>query len=179
MRAEEKIWTWSEYLKMPSDRRYEIISGRLYEMPSPTTKHQRVVFKIARELAQYVEERDLGEVYISPIDVVFGESDVVQPDIVFVGRENRGIVKEWIMGVPDMVMEVVSPGTLTKDTEIKKTLYERYGVREFWVVFPEERAVQVWVMGEEGRYILYSSAEIEGEIRSKIFDTTFDISKWF
>ena len=151
-------------------------------MPSPTTKHQRVVFKIARELAQYVEVNGSGEVYISPIDVVMGERDVVQPDIVFVGGDSMGIVREWIMGVPDMVLEVVSPGTLTRDTEVKKALYQKYGVKEFWVVFPEEKAVQVWVLEEEGgerRYVLYSSAEIEGEIKSKVFSTTFDISKWF
>ena len=86
MEVKERVWTWSDYLKLPSDKRYEIISGRLHEMPSPTVKHQRVVGKIFKVLSDYVERNDLGEVFIAPIDVVLSEKDVVQPDVVFVKK---------------------------------------------------------------------------------------------
>ena len=87
-------------------------------------------------------------------------------------------MKEWIVGVPDLVVEVVSPGMLTRDTELKKSLYQAYGVEEFWAVFPEEKAVQVWVL-EGGKFSLFSYAEIEGKIKSKILGESFDISSWF
>ena len=178
MEVKERVWTWSDYLKLPSDKRYEIISGRLYEMPSPTVKHQRIVGKIFKVLSDYVEKNDLGEVFIAPMDVVLSEKDVVQPDVVFVKKENLDIVKDWIVGVPDLVVEVVSPGTLTRDTELKKSLYQAYGVEEFWVVFPEEKVVQVWVLEGE-KFSLFSYAEIEGKIKSKILGESFDISSWF
>jgi len=140
-----KKWTYKEYLKLPDDKRYEIVNGELIEMPAPTTTHQRIVKKLLRFLDYFVERNNLGEVFVSPVDVILSEDNVFQPDLVFVSKERKEIVKErGIFGSPDLVIEVISPSTLKRDTEDKKRVYERVCVKELWLVFPGEKAVEVF-----------------------------------
>ena len=95
-------------------------------------------------LRQWVGDRKLGKVYYSPIDVVLSRHNVVQPDILFISRERLGIIKEaCIRGAPDLVIEILSPSTEEWDRIIKRQIYGRYGVREYWIVDPEGRSIEV------------------------------------
>jgi len=140
-----KRWTYEDYLKLEEDKRYEIIRGELIEIPAPTTTHQRLVKRLLRIIDDFVEDKTLGEVFVSPVDVVLSEENVVQPDIVFVSGNRKDIIKEkGVFGAPDLVVEVISPSTLKRDTEDKKNLYREFGVKELWLIFPGKKAVEVF-----------------------------------
>ena len=175
MKTAEKEWTYEEYLKLDDDKRYEIIGGRLVVAPAPRPRHQRVSRNLEFALWNYVRSKDLGEVFDAPIDVVLGEKFVFQPDIVFVSREQEEIIDEdrAIFGPPDLVVEVVSPSTLGRDTLEKKEAYEKFGVKEFWLVYPEMKCVEVLVLNEEGKYEIYDEGclgEGKKEVRSEVIE---------
>jgi Uma2 family endonuclease len=139
--------TWRDALLMPEDgKRYEAIDGELYVTPAPSRRHQRVSFKLARALAELLEDRGHGWVYGAPIGVEFPASEEgVQPDILFVSRARAQIlVDEGIRGAPDLVVEILSPKTGERDRTIKKKLYERQGVAQYWIVDLEAETVEVW-----------------------------------
>ncbi len=164
----EKVWTYEDYLKLTDDKRYEVINGRLYEMPAPTPLQQAISRRISLVLARFLKD---GEFFYAPIDVVLGDRYVLQPDIIFISKDRLGIIGEKaIMGSPDLVVEIISPGTVRRDTVVKKEIYERFGVKEYWIVYPEERAVEVWVLSDKGKYDLFSVAEGEGKVKSKVLE---------
>ncbi len=170
MAVREKPWTYEDYLSLEEEKRYEIIDGELLEMPAPSLRHQKIVGMLYRLLSQHVEEKALGEVYISPVDVVLSPYHVVQPDIVLVLKENYHTLKEnSIHGSPDLVVEVVSPSTFKRDTEDKRRLYAKYGVKEYWLVFPEERVVEVLTL-EGNEYEVFSHAFESGKVCSKLLE---------
>ena len=137
--------TYEDYCRIPFGERYELVEGELRRMtPSPTVFHQKISGRIEKALREWVDEHNLGEVYDSPIDVVLSEHNVVQPDILYISRERLGIIKEaCIRGAPDLVVEILSPSTVEWDRVIKRRIYSRYGVREFWIVDPEGRSIEV------------------------------------
>jgi Uma2 family endonuclease len=144
-------FTYSDYKLLPEDRRYEVIEGELRMTPAPTTTHQRISRNVGFALHVHVSERSLGEVLQAPCDVVLSETDVVQPDILFVSRDRSAIVKEAaIEGAPDLVVEILSPATATRDRVAKAKLYARHGVRELWLVDPGERSLELHVNEGEG-----------------------------
>jgi len=148
----------------------EIINGEEIMGPSPFIRHQKIVSKIARKIFSYTETNDLGELYFSPLDVIFEEGiNRLQPDILFIKNENSSIEQDWVRGVPDMVCEIVSPGTYKKDTATKKKIYEKYRVPEYWIVIPELRTIEVLTI-ENDKYEQYSFAELEGVIMSKVIE---------
>ncbi len=106
---------------------------------------------------------------------------VVQPDILFISKGRLEIIGEKaIMGPPDLVVEIISPTTVRRDTVVKKSIYEKFGVRECWIVYPEERAIEVWVLNDEGKYGLFNVAEGEGKVRSKVLEgLEIDLKKVF
>ncbi len=164
-----KEWTYKDYLKLNDDKRYEVIKGRLYEMPAPVPLHQKVSRNLGFTLWGFIKKFEMGEIYYSPIDVVLSEDVVLQPDIVFVSKGRMNIIGEKaIMGSPDLVVEIVSPTTIRRDTVVKKEIYETFGVKEYWLVYPDERAIEVWALGEGGRYELYSFAEKDGKVKSEV-----------
>ncbi len=170
MATATKRWTYEEYYKLNDDKRYEVIEGELIELFTPAVIHQRIVKRLFIELTEFVEKRNLGEVFISPIDVVLSDENVFQPDIVFVSKENAGIVKEKaIFGSPDLVVEVISPSTLKRDTEDKKRLYAKFGVKELWLIFPGEKAVEVFSL-KDGGYEVCSFGYDSGKVKSCILE---------
>lgn len=144
-------FTYQDYLLTPEDKRYELIEGELLMTPSPVKQHQRFVGKLFNRLSEFVEKHALGEVFVSPMDVYFSEYDVCQPDIVFVSNK-RGTGKDerYIEGPPDLVVEVLSPSTRNRDLEIKRKLYAKYGVPEYWIVDPDRQTIQVLVLHQDG-----------------------------
>ena len=146
--------TWDDVRQLPDDgNRYEAIEGALYMTPAPSVRHQRILFRLQRELARLLVDPGHGELLFAPIGVRFpATQEGVQPDILFVSDERRAIVApDELKGAPDLVVEILSPSTATRDRDLKRRLYHRQGVAEYWIVDPEANAVDVWRFGEELR----------------------------
>ena len=151
MRQAKIRYTYNDYLLLPEDKRYEILDGEIYVIAAPNTKHQRVSGRLEVALVQHVEERHIGEILHAPYDVVLSDENVVQPDILFVRKERAGIIGEAnLKGAPDIVIEILSPGTRSKDLELKRKTYARYGVQEYWIVDPDAEAIEVLLWSEIG-----------------------------
>lgn len=137
--------TYEDYLLLPEDgRRHEILDGQHAVTASPFTRHQRAVVDLLLELGPFIREHRLGEILTAPLDVVLSEHDVVQPDLIFIAKERAAIVAEKnIQGAPDLVIEILSGGTRKRDTGIKRDRYALFGVREYWLVDPARRTIQV------------------------------------
>ena len=152
-------FNYDDYLQLPEDKRYEILDGELYVVPAPNIRHQRLLFRIADKLLHHTQEKKLGEVLLAPCDVILTDENIVQPDILFVSNERLGIIGEAnISAPPDLVIEILSPSTRNKDLQIKRKVYAGFGVREYWIVDPDEETVEVLVWSEQG----YTSAGILG-----------------
>ena len=122
--------------------RYQIIEGDLAITPAPNTRHQRISRNLEFLLHQHVLARGLGEVFDASFDVILTETDVVQPDILFIRTVNRNrITKEGLRGAPDWVVEILSPATETMDRAVKRKLYARHGVEELWLVDPHHKQI--------------------------------------
>lgn len=144
--------TIDDYLALEDERRVELIEGEFYVTPSPTFRHQEIVFNIASALRQFVKTRSLGTVAISPLDVLLPSGDAVQPDILFIASANSSIIRDRIRGVPDLVVEVVSSIAPERDRIVKRDLYAQNGVSEYWIADGESRTVEVFSLeGEEYR----------------------------
>ena len=153
-------FTYEDYKHTPEDKRYELLDGELIMVPAPKVTHQRGSRKIGTPLNIFVEENDLGEVFYAPTDVVLSNTDVVQPDILFVSKERSYIITEDnIRGAPDLVVEVLSPSTAQRDRTLKRTLYALHGVPEYWQADTDAKNVLVLTLvnGE------YKVAGIYGE----------------
>ena len=137
--------TYDDYRKTPDDERWELLDGELVMAPSPNVPHQDIAGSLFVFLKLFVDQMGLGRVFIAPLDVVLSDTNVVQPDLLFVSTERQHIVTETnIQGTPDLVVEVLSPSTTSRDWRIKLDLYAQHGVQEYWVVDPE--AQRIWVM---------------------------------
>jgi Uma2 family endonuclease len=137
--------TYDDLAALPDDNfRHEIIDGEHYVTPSPVTKHQRISRELLYLLVQFLKAQPVGEVFSAPFDVVLSRYDVVEPDLVYLSNERASLLTEKsLQGAPDLVVEILSPGTSLRDVGIKRDLYERFGVREYWVIDPDLEAVTV------------------------------------
>jgi Uma2 family endonuclease len=145
-------YTYEDYARLPDDQRYEVIDGELFLTPAPTPFHQIVKGRIEEMLKEYVYERRLGLVLDAPCDVVLSRYDVLQPDIFFISSDRRTVIGEkYITDAPDLVIEVLSPGTRKRDRILKSRRYARFGVREMWIADPKAKTIEVFV-GREGRF---------------------------
>jgi Uma2 family endonuclease len=143
--------TYEDYAKTSDDERWELLDGELVMVPSPNIPHQRVATDLISLLNLFVSERDLGSVYAAPTDVVLSDTNVVQPDILFVSREREHIITHAnIQGAPDLAVEIRSPSTADRDLTVKRRLYSEHGVREYWLVDPDSMTVTVLLLGERG-----------------------------
>ena len=150
MKQADIKFTYNDYVQLPDDRRYEIVEGELYLIPAPDLRHQRILRKLGTMISIHAERNHLGEVFYAPCDVVFSEINVVQPDLLFVSGARTGILTDAnIQGAPDLVVEILSPSTSQRDLGMKRNLYAKYGVHEYWIVDPEGKSVEVlsWTEG--------------------------------
>ncbi len=163
MARQKLILTYEDYQKLPDNgTRKEILGGELFVTPAPTPRHQHVVAAIFVALKTHIDARRLGETLASPIDVVLSPTDVMQPDIVFIAERRRAIIGEAaIHGAPDLVVEVLSPGTAPTDRGRKMQAYARATVPEYWIVDPDARAIEDYHL-ESGTYRLAARAERGG-----------------
>lgn len=142
-------WTYSDYAALPDDGRYyEVVNGVLFMTPAPNIPHQETVGRLFFHLFGHVEGTRLGRVFVAPIDVELAPNVVVQPDVVVVLNESRGAITEGrIIGAPDLVVEVASPGTRNHDRREKYDAYARAGILEYWIAEPTTRTIEVFVLG--------------------------------
>ena len=131
--------TYDDLAALPDDDlRHEIIGGVHYVTASPVTRHQRLVLRLAAALQEAIEGPGGAELFISPYDVVLSPHDVVVPDLLVVCHERSDrITEKNLQGAPDLVVEILSPSTSGRDQGLKRDLYARCGVTEYWVVDPE------------------------------------------
>ncbi|CAB1083988.1 restriction endonuclease [Alkalispirochaeta odontotermitis] len=168
--VENKSYTYEDYVSLPEGSPYQLIGGDLIMVPAPAPYHQRISRKIEFLLLQYVENNDLGEIFYSPIDVYFSEEDTFQPDIIFILKERSGIIGETkIEGAPDLVIEILSPSTAYYDLGRKYMVYEKAGVKEYWLIHPDRKAVEVYINSGE-KFQLSHTAEESGIVKSKLLD---------
>ena len=163
-----KHWTFADLSQFDETERYEIDNGRLIPMaPSPNTFHQRLVSRLFRLLDGFVQSRDLGEVFVAPFDVVMAEDNTAQPDLLFIAKENAGIVKNWVFGAPDLVVEILSPSSIRRDRYDKQAQYARFGVKEYWIVDPANRSLEILAL-QDKQFIVHSSAAETGQAESRV-----------
>ena len=136
--------TYDDFVLFPDDgKRHEIIDGVHYVTPSPRLIHQQLLGRLHLAIATFLEDRQgVGEVFLSPLDTIFTPWDIVEPDLMFVAGDQRSILTEKnIQGAPALVVEILSPGTRRRDQGIKRQLFDRGGVREYWLVDPQSQEV--------------------------------------
>ena len=139
--------TYADYLNTPDDERWELLNGVLSRRPTPNTVHQRTLGNLAIALFNFVDDKGLGEVIIAPFDVVLSSTNVLEPDLIFVSNEQQSIITDAnIQGAPALLIEVVLPATLTRDCELKRTIYAEHGVGEYWIVDLDARTVSVMTL---------------------------------
>ena len=145
-------WTYADYAALPDDgNRYEIIAGVLYMTPAPGTGHQSISARVVTFLVTHVEFAGLGRVFAAPVDVELAPDTVVQPDIVVVLSANlHRITPSRIIGAPDLVVEILSPGTAGYDRREKQDAYARSGVGEYWIVDPGAQTVELLTLNKGG-----------------------------
>src|SRR5512141_1019712 len=161
--TESLRFTYDDYARLPDDRRYEVIDGELFLTPAPTPYHQIVKGRIERLLEDHVERGSLGMVLDAPCDVVLSQFDVLQPDIFFISTGRLATIGEkYISAAPDLVVEVLSPGTRKRDRFLKSKRYARFSVREMWIADPSKKAIEVFVNTEGGfrRKALYARDDV-------------------
>lgn len=170
---EERKYTVQEFLHqddLDENFYYELIEGEIVKKSAPHYEHQRVSGKIFLKLQPFVTANKLGEIFYAPIDVYLDDLNFYQPDLVFISESQRDILSKegLIEGVPDLVIEILSPSTGKYDRGDKMRVYEQHGVKEYWIVDLANKLIEVYIL-ENQRFDLYSYALSNEKIKSKLF----------
>ena len=169
-----KNWTVEDYLQLEEGLLAQLIDGELIMSPAPTTLHQRVL----RRLYDLFNQIEQGEIFFSPIDLYLNEKNVLQPDLIFITEDNKSIITErGIEGPPEIVVEVISPSNSFVDRNSKKRKYLEFGVREYWIVDPGNKTLEVYTDNLDKPYLYLSG---EGEVHSTVLkELKFDLAQVF
>jgi Uma2 family endonuclease len=175
-----KKHTYDDYARLPEGSSYQLIDGDLIMTPAPNIAHQTVAIRLGSELHLFVSHQALGKVLTAPTDVYFSETNTFQPDILFIAKGRLDIIKESrIEGAPDLVIEILSPTTGYYDLIHKKNIYESSGVKEYWLVDPVEKTIEVLGNSRDG-FVLHTRAKGEGTVTSNLIaGFSVDIHKLF
>ncbi len=162
--------TYEDYCATPDDERYELLNGNLMMVPAPNMKHQKVLGRLYLELGNFAKEHGLGDVYVAPCDVVLSDTDVVQPDLLFISRaREHTVTEENVRGAPDLVIEILSASTADRDLGYKHELHGRHGVPEYWIVDPMGETISVHRQ-RDGRLELAETFERRDTLRTAVLD---------
>ena len=165
MSGPQKKLTAAELLLLPDDgQRHELIDGVHYVTPSPRIPHQVLVGRLFVAIANFLTVHPhLGRVFLSPVDVVMSEHDLVVPDLLYIARDQQSILTEAnVQGVPALVVEVLSPSTRRRDEGIKRRLFDQKGVREYWVADPKAMRVSIWRRANDGSFPIVMTLDATG-----------------
>ncbi|HHT9109326.1 MAG TPA: Uma2 family endonuclease [Candidatus Wunengus sp. YC64] len=166
--TDKRRYTYKDYLNMSDDKRYELIGGCLMMAPAPIPYHQWISKNIEYEIERFVREKKLGKVFDAPCDVYLDEENVVQPDILFVSEERTHIIgKTHIQAAPDLAVEILSESTAYTDLMKKKRLYARFGVKEYGIVDPDGKTIELHCL-KEGVFVLFKSFPENDELESPL-----------
>ncbi|GAC1373020.1 MAG: Uma2 family endonuclease [Ktedonobacteraceae bacterium] len=169
-------WTYKQYAALDDGKRYEVVNGVLYMTPAPNIAHQEAVLSFGHYLLTYAQFSGLGKVFVAPCDVELAPNVVVQPDVLVVLNVHKErITKTHIVGAPDIVVEVSSPGTATYDRRHKYDVYLRAGVQEYWLVDPVAQVVEVLSL-EDGIYQSLGVFEDQNLVISKVVPAISELS---
>jgi Uma2 family endonuclease len=155
-------YTYEDYLNTPEGERYELIDGELILVASPNEGHQFASVNLVSLMNPHAKDRDLGWVFHAPFDIVFSDTEVVQPDIMFISKEREDIrTPANVRGAPDLVVEILSPSSLGRDWGYKRELYAKYGVKEYWIADPVHKMVSVMLLRDG--VLELAGAYVEGD----------------
>lgn len=177
--AENKLYTYADYLTYPEGERIEIIGGHIYNMAAaPSRIHQKIIMELAAEIRNYIKTNNGScEVYPSPFDVILKNKDeevsnsknIVQPDISVICDKNK-LTDKGCTGAPDMIIEVVSPFNPNSDYIRKLNLYDQYKVREYWIVNPMDETILVYMLDKSNQYAAPKGYTFKDKIKVGIYD---------
>jgi Uma2 family endonuclease len=155
-RASGRKLTYRDFLKFPDDgRRHELIDGKHYVTAAPNMWHQRLSMRLTKALLDYLESHPVGELFAAPFDVVMTNIDVVEPDLLLVTNDQADQLNlKNLRGAPSLVIEMTSPSTSRLDRRLKRDLYARRGVREYWMVDHEAASIAVFRHAADGGFPL-------------------------
>lgn len=181
-KTKRDLLTYDDYVTFPDQDgiRKEIIEGELFMSPAPSIKHQLVLKRISQLLDRFVQKNFLGEVVFAPCDVIFSNINVMQPDILFISNENHEILTALnIKGAPDLIIEILSPSTIENDRKYKKLVYEKYGVKEYWIVDSQEEMIEVWAL-QDDTFQIFHEAKKTDKFKSRLLENLeLDLEKIF
>ena len=161
--------TYSDYAKLEEGAPYQLINGMFVKSPSPVPYHQTISKRIQFELYKF-EQLGKGKVFNAPMDVYLSEDNTFQPDLIFIVTERLSIIgSKKIEGPPDIVIEILSPHTAYYDLQQKKKIYEQYGVKEYWIVDPMAKSIDIY-KNEGKKYILLTGETETGEVSSGLLE---------
>lgn len=134
--------TVADYKQLDEGAPFELIKGQLVEEPSPSYSHQKLLLELASQIRNHLQNHPLGQIQVAPLDVYFDEHNVLQPDIIFIASDNQHLIHETgIHGAPDLIIEILSPSTAYQDMKEKKLIYEKFGVKEYWLIDSQDGEV--------------------------------------
>ncbi len=177
----KKKYTYNDYLSLNDGFFYQLINGELVMTASPSPLHQRISKTIEFLLVQYVEKKKkIGEIFHAPIDVYFEENEVYQPDIIFISNEKSAIIEDTkINGAPDLIVEILSPNNAYYDLKHKKKIYEKHGVKEYWIVDPVEKSMEIYENINK-KFNLICDTDNSKKIKSKLLtELDFNVMEIF
>lgn len=155
---------------LPEGTLCELINNKIVMPPAPSYEHQGTSRIIFRQLDDFVVANDLGDVRYAPVDVYLGNENVFQPDLLFIAKERLSIVQGGkVRGAPDLVIEILSPGNHNYDRKEKRSVYERFGVKEYWIVNKDTKQVTGYGLRNDAFVELPSQP---GVIASPLLNTT-------
>lgn len=156
------------FKSLPEGTLVQLIENNLVMTPAPLFRHQNIQSEIIKSFFLFLHENQIGKLVVAPLDVYLDSENVFQPDIIFISNKNMDIIQEdGLYGAPDLIIEILSPSTAQYDLNQKKNVYERSGVKEYWIVDPENKDVMGYFL-DEGSY--GEPLTDKGVIRSKLLD---------
>lgn len=167
---QKKIYTYADYALLPEGAPYQLIGGKLIMTPAPAIYHQIVSMRLVESILKFNAQRNVGIVLYAPVDVYLEEKETYQPDIIFIAKDRLHIIgTARVNGAPDLVAEILSPSTAYYDLRGKFRAYAKYGVREYWIVDPDDKSVEIYE-GKEGRFEQTRRVEGEGKAFSGVLE---------
>lgn len=165
----QQHYTVADYAAWNDNQRYELLHGRVSVMaPAPTSRHQAISRNLTLEITHFLQPKARCQIFYAPIDVYLNEDTVVQPDIIVVCDPQK-IELKGCVGAPDLIVEILSPSTSKTDWKDKYQLYEQVGVREYWIVNPDDRLLHVFRL-TDGKFQLTGTYTAEDSVHIGIFD---------
>lgn len=169
------------YFDDRDDYYYELMEGELIKKSAPAPIHQSVLRNLLFALETYNRANQCGVIFFAPIDVLLDKYNQLQPDLIFLASERKSLItKDGITGAPDLVIEIISPSSVMRDRIAKKRIYQRCGVKEYWLVSPEYEEIEIFVSKDDTFDLFSAATKTEGKLESSVLkDMQLDLSQIF